>query len=369
MFFFSTFATDLRHHYTLMEQLDFHCQLILEDYLKALPQLKALKNEVEQTLKEVLKHNKIVITAVEARIKTENSLRGKLRLKGNKYQQLSDITDIVGARIITYYTDDVDRIAAIAEQLFDIDWENSVDKRKLHQLDSFGYNSLHYICRLRSGIRFPFELQIRTTLQHAWAAINHDNGYKSGVEIPTEYKRRMNRLAGMLEMADDEFSRIRTEINDYRRRVQNLVQSGRLEDVPLDGDTFRSYLNVKPLERLNKRIAAINQAEIQEVSLLNYLRVFAAFGCKTLQDVDDIIKKHAEDAYQLARHQLGNTDLDILSSAVGIQNICIACILREGGGKIGLKRLFDAINGATPQNEMLAEMTFEQAKECGLKTE
>ena len=345
--------------------MDLHCEMILEEYREAKPILERMLVEIPALLREALAKNGILVTAVDARIKTEESLRGKLELKGNKYATLSDITDIFGARIITFYTDDVDRIAAIVEQLFEIDWDNSVDKRMLHQLDSFGYNSLHYICRMPE-FPFRFELQLRTTLQHAWASINHDIGYKTGVEIPREYLRRINRLAGILEMADDEFSRIRSEITDYRRRVQQLVQNGKLDDVLLDGDTFNSYLQARPFDSLNKRIAAINQAEIQEVPLIRYLPVFVAFGCKTLGDVQRLVKQYSEDAYRLARHQLGNTDLDIISSAVGVQNICIVCILATGGGKMGLVRFFDAINGLNTQNDAIAEMTFNLAKSIQL---
>ena len=340
--------------------MDLHSEFILEEYREAKPVFEKMQAEVIRILEEALERNGLIVTAVVARIKTEDSLAGKLALKGTKYASLSDITDILGARIITFYTDDVDRIAAMAEQLFEIDWANSVDKRKLHQLDSFGYNSLHYICRL-PGYDYRFELQLRTTLQHAWASINHDIGYKSGVEIPHEYLRRINRLAGLLEIADDEFSHIRTEINDYRRRVQQLVQNGQLDDVLLDGDAFRSYLQAKPFDHLNKRIAAINQAEIQEVSLMPYLKVLKALGCNSLGDVARLRYNYQEDAYALARHQLGNTDLDIISSAVGLQNICIVCILSQGGGKIGLLRLFNALNGQDSQNEQLAELTYQQA--------
>lgn len=345
--------------------MDLHTEMLLDEYREAIPVFERMQKEVLATLRDALQRNGLVVTAIESRIKTEESLSGKLALKGTKYASLSDITDILGARIVTFYTDDVDRIAAIAEQLFEIDWENSVDKRMLHQLDSFGYNSLHYICKL-PGYDYRFELQLRTTLQHAWASINHDIGYKSGVEIPREYMRRINRLSGLLEMADDEFSRIRTEITDYRRRVQQLVQNGKLDDVQLDGDTFNSYLQVRPFDSLNKRIAAINQAEIQEVPLIRYLRVFKELGCKTLGDIERLKQKHAENAYRLARHQLGNTDLDIISSAVGVQNICIVCILAIGAGKLGLVRFFDAINGHNPQNEAIAEMTYEQAKNLQL---
>ena len=342
-----------------------HCEMMLEEYQAALPELERLLDEVLSKLRDALTRNEMLVTTVEGRVKTRTSLEGKLALKGGKYATLSDITDLVGARIVTFYTDDVDRIASMVEQLFEIDWQNSVDKRKLHDLDSFGYNSLHYVCTL-PGYSYRFELQLRTTLQHVWATINHDIGYKTGVEIPREYLRRINRLSGLLEMADDEFSRIRTEITDYRRRVHALVQKGKLDDVQLDGDTFHSYLLSRPFDRLNKRIAALNQAEIEEVPLMRYLKVFKELGCKTLGDVQRLVVQHSENAYRLARHQLGNTDLDILSSAVGVQNICIVCILAMGGGKIGLVRLFNLINGHNTQNDAIAELTYEQAKNIQL---
>ena len=341
--------------------LDLHCEMILEEYREALPELERLEATVAELLRNTLDNSGLVVTAVTTRIKTEQSLAGKLERKGHKYNSLEDITDLVGARVITFYTDDVDRIASIAEKLFEIDWTNSVDKRKLHQLDSFGYNSLHYICRM-PGYHYRFELQLRTTLQHAWASINHDSGYKSDIDIPGEYKRRINRLAGLLELADDEFSRIRAELTDYRRRVQKLVQNGKLDDVSLDSDTFRSYMQARPLESLNRRIAAINQAEIQEAPPDRYLRVFKELNCKTLGDVNRLIKQYEDDAYLLARHQLGNTDIDIISSAIGLQNICIVCVLSTGGGKIGLERLFDTLNGHNTQNKVLAEMTYEKAR-------
>lgn len=353
--------------------MDLHSQLILDEYRERLPAFRRLRDIVVPMLEDTIRECDMEVTSIGARIKTEHSLIGKLALKGNKYASVSDITDILGARIITYYTDDVDRIASMAEQIFNIDWENSVDKRKLHQLDSFGYNSLHYICRLKPTDDTPadiqglcdlrFELQIRTTLQHAWASLNHDIGYKSGVEVPPEYLRRINRLAGLLELADDESSRIRTEINTYRHRVQSLVQSGKLEDIPLDGDTFKSYIQTHPFDALNSKIAAINQAELTEVPLITYLPVLKLLGCHTLGDVEKFKQQYAADAYWLARHQIGHTDLDILASSIGLQNLCIVAILTNGGGKISLKYFFDTVNGESDSNNLLAELTYNQAKD------
>ena len=343
-------------------QLDPHCEAILEEYREHLPQFEQVKNQVLSLLKEVFEEAGLIVASIEGRVKTEGSLAGKLELKGSKYASLQDITDIVGVRVITFYIDDVDKVASAVDRLFEIDWENSVDKRKAHEIDSFGYMSLHYICRTE-GFPYRFEIQMRTVLQHAWANMNHDTGYKSGVEVPKEYLRNLSRLAGMLELVDEQFSQIRSDLTDYRRRVQALVASGNLDEVQLDGDTFRSYLQLKPFDKLNKRIAAVNQAEIQEVSLMPYLAVFKAMGCKTLGDIDNLIKKYHEGGYQIACYQIGLTDLDIISSSLGPQDLCIAAIVKNGGGKRDITKLFDALNGESPSNEMMAEMLLEQVQD------
>ena len=343
-------------------KLDPHCQAILQEYKDNLPLFREKEQEVKGMLIKTFQDASLVVASIESRIKTQDSLAGKLELKGQKYKSLADITDILGLRITTFYIDDVDKVASAVERLFDIDWENSVDKRKIQNTDSFGYLSLHYICSV-PGFPFRFEIQMRTLLQHAWANMNHDTGYKSGVEIPKRYMRNMSRLAGMLELVDEEFSKIRNELTDYRRRVQALVRSGNLDEVSIDGDTFRSYLELKPFDQLNKRIAAMNQAEIQEVSLMPYLAVFKGMGLKTLGDIATIIKEFSDGAYQIACYQIGLTDLDILSSSIGPQDLCIAYILKNGGGKAGVKHMFDILNGTSDSNEMIAEMLMEQSKD------
>ena len=352
-------------------KLDLHGEALLEEYRQQMPLYKQLQQVVMQELNELIRKSGIECNSSESRIKGEESLVGKLERKGSKYATINDITDIFGARIITFYNEDVARIASMAEQLFDVDWVNSVDKRQMHRFDSFGYNSLHYICQLPQELcdrlhtpelrKLRFELQMRTALQHVWSAIQHDIGYKSDIETPREYHRDLSRLAGMLELADNEFSRIRTEIINYRRRMQSLVQQGQLSEVPLDIDTFRSYLDLRPFDKLNKQIASITQAELHPTSHKPFLRVLNKIGMKTLADVERLVADNYDDAYQLALFQLGSTDIDILSDTVGLQNLCIVHILKQGGGKLGLKMLFDTINYKNKQNEALASMVLEQA--------
>lgn len=342
--------------------LDPHCMAILQEYQDNLPRFREVEQEVKEKLRQTLADAGLLVAAIESRVKSYNSLAGKLELKGHKYNSLADLTDILGLRVITFYIDDVDKVASAVERLFVIDWDNTVDKRKIHEIDSFGYLSLHYICSV-PGFPYRFEIQMRTLLQHAWANMDHDTGYKSGVEIPKRYMRNMSRLAGMLELVDDEFSKIRIELTDYRRRVQALVRSGNLDEVPIDGDTFRSYLDLNPFDQLNKRIAAMNQAEIQDVSLMPYLAVFKGLGLKTLGDISNVIRDFSEGAYQIACYQIGLTDLDIISSSIGPQDLCIAFILKNGGGKAGIKHMFDLLNGESESNELMADMLLEQSKD------
>lgn len=92
-----------------------------------------------------------------------------------------------------------------------------------------------------------------------------------------------------------------------------------------------------------------------------YLAAFKDIGCQTLGDVQRIIKDYSEGAYQIACYQMGLTDLDIMASSVGPQDLCIAFILKNGGGRIGLRRLFDQILGSSEANDMMAEMLVEQS--------
>ena len=213
-------------------KLDPHGIALMQQFRELLPTLEQLGKKAYDLLCDALHEQGIYVTAVEHRVKKEASLAKKLELKGAKYKSIDDVTDLVGLRIITFYTDEVDKVAAIAKRIFDIDWKESVDKRKLHKFDTFGYNSLHYICRLKEGGP-RFELQMRTALQHVWSTIEHDIGYKTDVKIQNEYLRQFSRLAGTLELVDNEFSRLRTEITNYRRQMKALLKNGQLDDVLL----------------------------------------------------------------------------------------------------------------------------------------
>jgi hypothetical protein len=112
---------------------------------------------------------------------------------------------------------------------------------------------------------------------------------------------------------------------------------------------------------LNQRIAAVNQAEVFPAPMLQFLPVLESFGLETLGDVQHFIDENSEAAYQLALSQLAITDLDIISESIGLQNLCLAYVLKNGDGIAGLKSVYDLLYGKQDNNNMLAEMMYEQA--------
>lgn len=157
------------------------------------------------------------------------------KIDNKKYSDpISQLTDISGIRIITYFESQVDLVSRVIEELFEIDGENSLNRDQLLGDDRIGYRSVHFVCslgtereelaeyQLYSGLKF--EIQVRTVLQHAWAELAHDRSYKFSGELPPKLQRQLNLYSGMLEVVDGGFDSIAKELDEY----QDIVDSGDL---------------------------------------------------------------------------------------------------------------------------------------------
>ena len=85
-------------------------RLILEDYRKQRDDFVKLGDEVHSILSNITKELGLTVLAVEHRVKEERSLAGKLERKGDMYNTLDDITDILGCRVICFLSDEIDKI-------------------------------------------------------------------------------------------------------------------------------------------------------------------------------------------------------------------------------------------------------------------
>lgn len=140
--------------------------------------------------------------------KADRSVSGR-RLYTNP---LAQITDQIGLRVITYLRDDV---AAVANLLGDE--MQLLDDRDMGQETAsegrWGYASRHLLVAV-PGEQQPASIQVRTVLQHAWAEFEHEIRYKGSIpegDAP-DLDRRFTLAAGLLELADREFSGIRERL-------------------------------------------------------------------------------------------------------------------------------------------------------------
>ena len=135
----------------------------------------------------------------------------------------TEMADQVGVRIVTYLQSDV--VAAV--DVLGSQFQVLADRDKGQETASkgrFGYASRHLDLMLdpddpvggRAGAAGgqPFEVQIRTVLQHAWAEFEHDIRYKGTIPDAhaPDLDRRLTLAAGLLELADREFSTIRDRL-------------------------------------------------------------------------------------------------------------------------------------------------------------
>ncbi len=84
-----------------------------------------------------------------------------------------------------------------------------------------------------------FELQVRTIIQDAWSILDHKIKYKKN--IPTELKRRINRLSALFEVADEEFLRIKGETKNEQEKAKTEI-TGKTKELEDNIDIFKFLL-------------------------------------------------------------------------------------------------------------------------------
>lgn len=294
---------------------------ILEKYDSDRHLYAALCDSLVPLIDALLSHSGIRVHSITKRVKDRGSLDRKISKEGKSYTSLSEVTDVVGIRIITYLADDVDKVAELIEREFEIDRDNSVDKRAALDPDRFGYLSLHHVVslsdersRLTEYRRFPglkAEIQTRSILQHAWAEIEHDLGYKSTLAVPRDIRRRFSRLAGLLELADQEFVGIREELQRYEASVTDLI-STKPQEVELNSASLNSYVvNSALISRLDREIAVAGNSGIvpSEASGIQAdVERLAPLGFTSIRALDEAIQARESLILQFARLWLTRDD-------------------------------------------------------------
>lgn len=298
-------------------------ETLKREYIEKIPEYYYYFDYVKTRLTKALVDEDIEYNHFDGRVKVPDSFIRKIERKKWKYQNpFEEITDILGFRIVTYYREDIDRIIKLLNKEFEIDFENSVNKLVNLDPDRMGYLSVHYVCKLKEenvpeGNRdlldknFKFEVQIRTALQHAWAAIDHKLRYKTLVNLPKKIERKLFRISALLEMADSEFSHIRDEIKAIEEFYRTSIEEANYR-LRLDYSSVSFYLKandkkilnmIKKLQVYSYNTFSIAKDEKLEKKLIKYA---LKFGLNRIEHLNNVLELMIEN-YELINEYLDET--------------------------------------------------------------
>jgi len=247
----------------LKDEYDFesHRKRAEAEYRTVRSRYADLAEYLERFLQLALRQANITAASVDVRVKDAESFARKavqpspLNPKLPKYTDpMQQISDMAGARVITFIPRSVEDVGRIIREEFDV--VSVEDKGQVLAAERrFGYRSVHYIVRLREDrahlreymhlTGLVAEIQVRTVLQHAWAEFEHGIQYRSSRVIPSETQRRFAALAGLLEIADREFEAIQIENDHIRLAARESIANDRLQEVELTPDALKTYLDKK----------------------------------------------------------------------------------------------------------------------------
>lgn len=294
--------------------------LKIEDYVAEYKKMRPLCEEFCKKILDIvdaaIDKEDINIHSITYRAKDTEKFAEKIEKEEKEYSDpLKEITDLSGVRVITYFPKDVDSIIPLIEGAFEVDEDNTVDKRKLLDPDRFGYSSVHYVVlldkqRLKQIEYSKFkglkcEIQIRTILQHAWAEIEHDIAYKSQRDIPRELIRRFSILSGLLELADKEFESIRHDEIELDEKISGEIYRGEL-NIPIDYMSLKNFIGKNEiLAKYKDTYDGIPVPDDRIRELIEEIEVVRITDIKTLDEILNAYPiEKCEEIYSAMDHKL-----------------------------------------------------------------
>ncbi|WP_394537599.1 hypothetical protein PRJ39_15905 [Lysobacter enzymogenes] len=222
-------------------------------YRSEKPKYDDLANNLRGLVRALLIARDVAFVDVQGRSKSIASFEEKINKK-TYADPVVDVTDLVGIRVITLIESDISLVSDIVSEAFRVHSSSSMDKSEALGADRVGYRSVHLVCdlgedrgRLPEFRRFSdckFEVQVRTSLQHAWAEIEHDRGYKLRGTLPSHLKRKFALLAGLLELADSQFDELSQAVDRYAAEVAKKASDGDL-NIELNSSSISEFIVLK----------------------------------------------------------------------------------------------------------------------------
>ena len=180
-----------------MQEMGEALHRMMDEFFSIQCRYSAAMKEV-QTKLEILddefqmKHRRNPIHHIESRLKSIQSIMGKLKRKNfslSMQSAVDNLKDIAGIRVICSYVEDVYTVARLLTTQDDVKLIATRDY--IRNPKPNGYRSLHLIVEipvfLQEGrIMVPVEVQIRTIAMDFWASLEHNLRYKAAGHVPED---------------------------------------------------------------------------------------------------------------------------------------------------------------------------------------
>ncbi|MBQ4339521.1 MAG: GTP pyrophosphokinase family protein [Firmicutes bacterium] len=180
--------------------------------------VEELKNKFKGIRNEYRKNNEhSPIEFVVGRVKQVPSIIEKAKKLGLGEDEIDQLDDIGGIRIICQFEDDIYKIVEMVRARDGMDLEIVLEKDYVRDVKESGYRSYHIIIKYPiftiKGLRFVFlEIQIRTMAMNFWATVEHSLRYKYKEELPAHVAEKLKSTAHEVYKLDKEMQEIRDEI-------------------------------------------------------------------------------------------------------------------------------------------------------------
>lgn len=276
------------------------------------PLYQALENKAKHTVEELLESKNITSQTITSRTKSVSSFRTKLE-NGIKYNP-KEMQDLVAIRIIANVKSEVEKIGQIIKENFNVNEALSIDKfSELLNTKEIGYQSKHLVVKFpkertnlpeyRKFSDIQFEIQIRTILQHAWAEIEHDRSYKSPIKLPKHLERSFNLLAASLELVDNQFEQIISEIDKHAKETRKKKIGGYTS--MLNADLLSGYLIANFIGCSNV-VREFSIGDRYSNLIINELK---SMGIETIDELTSIFNVKLREAYLDSKKEMDFVDI------------------------------------------------------------
>ena len=179
-----------------------------------------------------MRYDRNPITAIKSRIKSIDSIRGKLKRRNLPFtlEALSDnIYDVAGLRVICAFREDVYSIAESLLLQDDVTLIRRTDY--IENPKPNGYRSLHLIIEVPIFLasekrKMKVEIQLRTVAMDWWASLEHQLRYKKDNTFTEEMSRELNYCAAVSADLDERMNKLMRAVNaadtaETNKEVQN----------------------------------------------------------------------------------------------------------------------------------------------------